>query len=333
MTFDEIVAGGEAWLNEALRTEMQEGLTLDFKGSAAGKPGAVFTADGKLTRDGRSSIGQALSAFSNSAGGLVVLGVDCRENDVGVDCAAVLDPVQNWRAALSALSSAVGDLLQPKNDGIRIDGFAATANNKSGYLVIDVPRSDRRPHRCEASGQKQYFKRSGSATYAMEHVDIEDAFRRVSAPILSVTHRFARRSRSGLTQNISIAVLLFNDGLVSASDPSITLFDFSGVRKQSANCADQMNEDRSDGRTMIHSTPGFLIHPGQARPVYEFHIGFEYQQGYQGHTLREVGGLPVDDAFLEFHYQVAARDMRAWSGTYRVEADELRMIGLKEILM
>jgi hypothetical protein len=170
MTFDEAIAGGEALLQESILQEAQETLQLDFKGSALGKPGALFTSDGKLIKDGRRSISKALSAFSNSAGGLVVIGVDCRANGEGADIAQALDPVPNWKAALSAVSSAVGDLLQPKNDGIRVEGrqspnsqpsdrwwkqtvevlhrVAARARSLEVLLchAAHVPRSERRPH-------------------------------------------------------------------------------------------------------------------------------------------------------------------------------------------
>lgn len=85
----------------------------------------MFTADGKLAKDGRRAIAKALSAFSNSTGGVIVLGVECRKNAEGVDCAQSLDPIPAWRTALSSVSSSASDLLQPKNDGIRVEGFAS----------------------------------------------------------------------------------------------------------------------------------------------------------------------------------------------------------------
>jgi hypothetical protein len=42
-----------------------------------------------------------------------------------VDYAQSLDPVPAWRTTLSSVSSSASDLLQPKNDGIRVEGFAS----------------------------------------------------------------------------------------------------------------------------------------------------------------------------------------------------------------
>lgn len=146
MTFEEFMEGKEPLLQEAILLEMQETLTLDFKGAAYLKPGALFTADGKITKDGRRSIAKALSAFSNSAGGVLVIGVDCRSTPDGNDCAQSLDPVPSWEIAVSALNSALGDLIQPKSDLIRVAGFASSEKPGFGYLFVDIPRSERRPH-------------------------------------------------------------------------------------------------------------------------------------------------------------------------------------------
>jgi predicted HTH transcriptional regulator len=141
----------------------------------------MFTADGKLAKDGRRAIAKALSAFSNSAGGVIVLGVECRKNAEGVDYAQSLDPVPAWRTTLSSVSSSASDLLQPKNGGIRVEGFASKVDPSKGHLVIEAPRSERRPHMCQMT--RQYFRRSGSNSFTMEHFDIEDAFKRASVPI------------------------------------------------------------------------------------------------------------------------------------------------------
>lgn len=99
-----------------------------------------------------------------------MFGIGCRKNSDGADGATALEPNPE-PVALSVVSSAVGDLMQPKNDGIRVAGLASNADQNAGFIVIDVPRSERRPHR---SDQKLYYKRAGSSSYAMEHVGIED---------------------------------------------------------------------------------------------------------------------------------------------------------------
>jgi hypothetical protein len=44
--------------------------------------------------------------------------------------------------------------IMPRHEGIRIAALANTED--TGFLLVDVERSERRPHRCEF-GDKQYF--------------------------------------------------------------------------------------------------------------------------------------------------------------------------------
>jgi predicted HTH transcriptional regulator len=130
-------------------------------------------------------LAKEISAFANSAGGVIVFGVDCRIID-GIDEAVELTPISNLNRAETTVRDATSDLLQPRHDGIRVASVPALNDSTTGYVIVDVPRSDRRPHRSEAANQKEYYKRIGSRSYPMEHYDIEDAFKRSTAPILAL---------------------------------------------------------------------------------------------------------------------------------------------------
>jgi predicted HTH transcriptional regulator len=72
----ELLRDGEAALQRAIDAQEVETLTLDFKEVGQGKE-ALF-ADGKVSKQGQLVIGPAASAFANSAGGLLVIGVRCK---------------------------------------------------------------------------------------------------------------------------------------------------------------------------------------------------------------------------------------------------------------
>lgn len=317
MTFDEAVGGGEALLQESILLEAQETLQLDFKGSAVGKQGALFTEEGKLTKDGRKSISKALSAFSNSAGGIVVIGVDCRANADGIDAAQDLDPISNWKTALSAVSSAVGDLLQPKNDGIRVDGFPSINDGRAGYLVIDVPRSERRPHMCNMT--KQYFKRSGSGSYAMEHFDIEDAFRRGGSPELELIYDFVGHMSSGSRVQASVRLAIKNHGLATAKHVSMMILERSGVEtKNGPPYGHPLTKFQTFGRELrLVASGGFVVNPGDTQ-VFE-HLGLTFDNS--GEDL-EVGGLPIESAHFTLRYSLTAENMRPKVGCLTLTSDD-----------
>ncbi|WP_156388975.1 hypothetical protein [Mesorhizobium sp. Root695] len=85
MDFREIMKGNESGLEKAIRLEAQEGLQLDFNRSASDKDGGNVY--GRPQARQRWPPGDGESAFSNSAGGVIVLGVECRKNAEGVDYA------------------------------------------------------------------------------------------------------------------------------------------------------------------------------------------------------------------------------------------------------
>ena len=100
---------------------------------------------------------------------------------------------------------------------------AVPGRDGAGYLLIEVGRSERRPHRCEF-GEKQYFKRVGDSSIAMEHYDIEDSFKRMTIPKLTAHFKLqeggsAGGGAEGPYKVLIIRILLENDLLVTASHP------------------------------------------------------------------------------------------------------------------
>ncbi len=264
MEIQELLVRKEAALRDAVANGVQESLTLDFKLASEGE--VVFKEDGTLTADGRKVIAKILSAFSNSAGGLVIFGVECKPVET-VDCASRLVPVNNYQRAHSSLNSAVGDLLQPKNSGIAVHAFASDDDPLKGYLVIDVPRSDRRPHRSEAAKQKGYFKRSGSNSYEMEHYDIEDAFRRQASPDLELEIRLHRVAMSGVQHTIEMSFWVRNVGDVAADQTMLEIPDPQGRTYEWPRENGETRLETSGSRIKYYTDVNFVLHPGDDRKV------------------------------------------------------------------
>lgn len=159
--FDELVADGEPAVQRLVAERRQEAVDFDFKTKA--DPSSPI-----LNDDDRRVLGRTLSAFSNSMGGLIVYGIDARKNDEQVDCATKVQPISNIERFKNEVIRATGQLLMPRHEGINIEHIPTADASGSGYLVIYVERSERRPHRSEAKGDKHYYKRSGESSFAME---------------------------------------------------------------------------------------------------------------------------------------------------------------------
>jgi predicted HTH transcriptional regulator len=83
--FEQLQVEGEAGIDRLVSERTQETVELDFKMKRDAQHGAFHD-------DDKRNLGKALSAFANSAGGLLVWGIDARRRD-GVDCAQALAPI------------------------------------------------------------------------------------------------------------------------------------------------------------------------------------------------------------------------------------------------
>jgi hypothetical protein len=76
--FEQLAQQGEAGIKRLISQRVQENVELEFKGKA--NPG-----NGELTKDDRRNLGTALSALSNSMGGLLIWGVVAAKNEDKID--------------------------------------------------------------------------------------------------------------------------------------------------------------------------------------------------------------------------------------------------------
>src|SRR5260221_13411383 len=154
--FDELVSDGDPAVRRLIKERRQEAVDLEFKTKA--DPNKAT-----LSADDRCVLGRTLSAFSNLMGGIIVYGVNAQKDDDGVDCATEAQPIRDIERFKNEVVRAAGQLLMPQHDGIMIEHIEAADRAGAGYLVIYVERSERRPHRSEAKGDKQYYKRAGES--------------------------------------------------------------------------------------------------------------------------------------------------------------------------
>jgi predicted HTH transcriptional regulator len=145
--FDQIVQEGVVAIDRLVAQRQQENVELEFKTKSN-------QANGELTKDDRRNLGIILSAFANSMGGLVIWGILATKNSDDIDCATGLKPIVEIEKFKSGIERALSQAVMPRHEGIRV--ASVPYRDGAGYLLIQVERSERRPHRCEY-GDKQYF--------------------------------------------------------------------------------------------------------------------------------------------------------------------------------
>src|SRR3954468_22159164 len=104
-TFEQL---GLTEIDDYLKRSQEEHLQLDFK---------TIKGANLASADDRRSFAKSLSGFANSAGGIIVWGVDARKNDQGIDCAVATSEIKQLRMLLSRLNEFTGQAVSPVVDG------------------------------------------------------------------------------------------------------------------------------------------------------------------------------------------------------------------------
>lgn len=274
-------------IEQFVTTGREEDLHLDFKNAAD-----------FARRDDRKSLAIALSGYANSDGGIIVWGVDARENDQGVDCASALQPLPDVQLCLTQLNTFTGQAVSPLVDGIIHK--AIPSQNREGFCVSLIPASDAGPHMAKA-GEDRYFKRNGSAFYRLEHFDLADMFGRRQRPVLSVS---LVAERSGA----DIFIVIRNDGRGPAKLP------YLGVDMPADYQMPLIREDRGQGfglRPLGHlgrrynygGDAGTIIHVGQQLIATRFEA-----------RARTADGRAILNGPQVFYYEVAAEGVPLTKG-------------------
>jgi hypothetical protein len=137
--FEDLCARGEDAIGDFITDRASEELYLDFKRSADEGKGA------KLAQKDRDNLAKAISGFGNTAGGVIVWGIDCRTDSGGADVAkAPFYPVHDAQRFKSWLEGAVRGATIPSHGGI-IHSVTALRSDGSGFVSTLVPPSDNPP--------------------------------------------------------------------------------------------------------------------------------------------------------------------------------------------
>ena len=214
--FDELKQDGAAAIDRLIQEKREESVQLEFKRKAR-------TDFVELERSDKENLAAAISAFANSAGGLVLWGVGTTPNSSGLASYAVeLLPISNAASFTVAVDRVLAEAVMPRHS-VDLATIPSGKNDGSGFLAMYVDRSERRPHRSELV-TKAYFKRIGNRTVQMEHYDIDDAFKRNTVAELEVTAKVLDPDLSkyvdpGETTEVRIEIRLVNKSTVSAQYP------------------------------------------------------------------------------------------------------------------
>lgn len=242
-------------LYDYVTARQEENLVLDFK--------LVNRADLNHADD-KKSLAKAMSGFANSSGGLIVWGVDARNNEEGIDCAVGTRAIEPLPLLMARLNELTSRAVAPTVDGVRHKPIALTED--SGFAVTLVPESDSGPHMAKL-GEDRYYKRNGAAFLKMEHFDLEDMFGRRKKPKLRLEARVAR-ARGDIVLGIA------NDGRGTAKAPYLFLripepfgFALYGVDGNGHDGLPQLYDEGHTRQRRYGANLNTVIHPNTSHDV------------------------------------------------------------------
>jgi hypothetical protein len=135
--------------------------------------------------DAQRVFAKAACGLTNSEGGVIIFGMRARAiSKDDPDLVASAAPVTDTGAVKSRILNLIGELVEPRIEGIEAREVNETAASKSGFVVVYIPVSEGAPRRSRKDWK--FYQRIGSGTFAMEYFQIEERFGKRPPPKLEL---------------------------------------------------------------------------------------------------------------------------------------------------
>jgi hypothetical protein len=161
----------EADLQSLIVGQVEESVSLEYK------HGAALSRDDKK----RDEITKDVSAFANSAGGLIVYGITEGTTATTRHLPVALAPVDRTQFSREWLEQVI-QRIQPKIDGIEIIPISLASSPSHVAYAVSIPQSDT----AHQAADKRYYKRHNFMAVPMEDYELRDVMNRLTHPIIEL---------------------------------------------------------------------------------------------------------------------------------------------------
>jgi Putative DNA-binding domain len=208
--FLRIKHAGTAEIDRMIADEVVEELFLDYKRAATVDP---FK---KLDLSDRKNLAKAIAGFANSEGGVIVWGVDCRQNPPRGDVPTKSVPITNPNAFKSLLEGSLTGLTLPAHPGVENISFQIKGRS-DGFVVTHIPARLNVPYRTLVDGE-DYYIRAGSNFVPTPHAVLAGLFGRAPHPQLEATVKYTGPKNRAWPCQLGFAIYARNNGRGLADD-------------------------------------------------------------------------------------------------------------------
>lgn len=263
--YEKLKNEGEKAIDELILTRKSEEIFLDFKISSDNGRGKT------LSQNDRNNLGKAVSGFGNSAGGVIIWGLQCSPDINGADVVDKKFLIEDAKKFLSLIEGAVSGVTLPPHQGIENYPIIASKEGE-GFVVTYIPENPSLP--LQSVHNTQFYIRAGSNFVPAPYQVLASMFGKRPQPHVFVRYVIGQASISGDSIHLQAGFMFHNLGPGIAQD----LFLNADIMSSPGdNC--QIGFDTPDtknwtggfsfGRIMsLISVPNFRLPPkGMAQPL------------------------------------------------------------------
>lgn len=260
--WNDLVNGGLSAIEGLIGTPETE--LLEFKAKAKATQLELDVKDAQ-------NLGKMLSAFANTAGGVLVWGIITKKEN-NQDVAKRLQAISAIHEFEQIVRSRCSSITNPALVDIEVRAIEDGSGNGSGYLLIKIPQATQKPVMSVAKDDHRYYLKTADGTHKMPHELVRQAFLSQSSAILELQlkARHAGQSQpdnSTLSITLELEVRLKNNSHVTAEVPYSYIYGWNPKKNYQREVGFNWVNDTDDGSILAAGINDAIVHPGQSLKI------------------------------------------------------------------
>ena len=179
--------------------------------------------------DAQRMLAKALCGFANAEGGVLIIGFEAksRQSKYDPDVIHSAVPVADAISVKSRIESLVGELVEPRVQGVLVAAVSDNPGSKAGFVLTSVPATEGLP--CRSRKHRDFYQRITAGTYPMEYFQIADMFGKRHRPQLFLYLEEGTFRPEGQVYERELILGMENRGRAVAKFPSIRFKRVDGI--------------------------------------------------------------------------------------------------------